>query len=55
MGAGVKVVSILAGVALVTTLVLPDRQTPAVIDQIRRLGQGLFGTVMGLSATPTVK
>jgi hypothetical protein len=55
MNGVVKVFTILAGIGLVTTMILPDRQTPAVIDSIRKLIQGSFGTVMGLSSVPTVK
>lgn len=51
----VKVFMILAGIGLVTTLILPDRQTVPAIDAIRRFVQGVFGTVMGLKSVPTVK
>lgn len=48
----VKVLMVLAGIGLATTLVLPDRQTAPVIDAIRKLVQGVFGTVMGLKTVP---
>lgn len=52
MPAIVKVLMVLAGIGLATTLVLPDRQTAPVIDAIRKLIQGVFGTVMGLKTVP---
>jgi hypothetical protein len=35
------------GVAMVTTMLLPRRQTPAVIDAVRKLFVGSLGTAMG--------
>lgn len=37
----------LVAIALVTTAVLPKRQTPQVIDAIRKLITGGIGTAMG--------
>jgi hypothetical protein len=37
----------IVGVALVTTLILPGRQTPAVIDSITGLVRGSLATAMG--------
>ena len=51
----VKVIMVIAGIGLATTLVLPDRQTPVIIDMARKFFQGVFGTVMGLKTIPTVK
>lgn len=55
MPAIVKVLLVLAGIGLATTLVLPDRQTPTIINELRKFFQGVFGTVMGLKSTPSVK
>lgn len=35
------------GVAMVTTALLPDRQTAAVLDAFRKLFTGSLGTAMG--------
>jgi hypothetical protein len=42
-----KALVVLGGIALVTTLVLPQRQTVQVLNQLRRLTVDSFGTVMG--------
>lgn len=42
-----KAFSAVAGIALVTTLVLPKRQTAAVIKAIGDSLSNVFGTVMG--------
>lgn len=55
MSAVVKVILVLSGIGLATTLLLPDRQTVPVLGEIRKLFQGVFGTVMGLKSVPTVK
>lgn len=43
----VKVLSLIVGVAFVTTLILPGRQTPQVINAAGNLLQGTLGTAMG--------
>jgi hypothetical protein len=35
------------GLAMITTLVLPGRQTPAVVDAFRRLSTGTLSVAMG--------
>lgn len=47
MSAVEKVAMGIIGVAMVTTLILPRRQTPAVIDAVSRLFRGALGTAMG--------
>lgn len=42
-----KFIVILGGIALTTTLILPDRQTVKVIDAVRRLISDSFATTMG--------
>ena len=46
-----KFVGGLVGIALITTLILPGRQTVPVINAITGGGKGLFSTVMGTSHT----
>lgn len=43
----VKVLSLVVGVAFVTTLILPGRQTPQVINAAGNLFTGALGTAMG--------
>ncbi|MFJ2307653.1 hypothetical protein [Streptomyces sp. NPDC087787] len=47
-----KVAMAIVGVGLVTTLILPGRQTPKVIDSIRSLFTGGLATAM---ASPVKK
>ena len=42
-----KVVMAVIGVAMVTTLILPQRQTPAVIGAVTGLSTKTLGTAMG--------
>lgn len=42
-----KVAMGIIGVAMVTTLILPRRQTPQVIDSVTRFFRGALGTAMG--------
>jgi len=42
-----KIFVTLGGIALVTSLILPDRQTIGVVNAFRRLTVDTFGTVMG--------
>lgn len=42
-----KVASGIIGIALVTTMILPGRQTPAVIAAITGLFRGSLATAMG--------
>lgn len=37
------------GIALVTTLLLPDRQTVPVIGAVGKLGKDWLGTAMGIA------
>jgi hypothetical protein len=47
MGAGEKIAMGIVGIAMVTTLILPKRQTPAVIGAFASLFQGSLATAMG--------
>jgi len=47
MGTAEKVAMGIVGIAMVTTLILPDRQTPKVIDAFTRLFRGSLATAMG--------
>jgi hypothetical protein len=47
MSTAEKIASLIVGVALVTTLVLPKRQTPAVINATSGLFSGALATAMG--------
>jgi hypothetical protein len=47
MGTLEKVAMGIVGIGLVTTLILPDRKTPQVIDAITRLFRGSLATAMG--------
>lgn len=42
-----KVAMGIIGIGLVTTLILPKRQTPAVIGAFDKLFRGALGTAMG--------
>lgn len=42
-----KVALGIVGIAFVTTLVLPKRQTPAVVGAFDKLFRGALGTAMG--------
>jgi hypothetical protein len=46
MGTVEKIALAIVGVALVTTLVLPGRQTPKVIDAVSNLFRGSLATAM---------
>ncbi len=47
MGAAQKVAMFIVGVGLVTTLILPGRQTPQVINAFTGLFRGSLATAMG--------
>ena len=53
MSTGQKLVTGLIAVALVTTAVLPKRQTSQVIGSFGSAGSSLFSTVMGTSVPKT--
>lgn len=42
-----KIAVLIVGTGLVTTLILPGRQTPKVIDAFTRLLRGSLATAMG--------
>lgn len=42
-----KIAMGIIGIGLVTTLILPGRQTPAVVDAMTRLFRGSLATAMG--------
>lgn len=42
-----KIAMGIIGIGLITTLILPGRQTPAVIDAFARLFRGSLATAMG--------
>lgn len=42
-----KIAMGIIGIGMVTTLILPGRQTPAVIDAATRLFRGSLATAMG--------
>jgi hypothetical protein len=41
-----KVATLIVGVGMITALVLPDRQTPQVINAIKNLFDGALGTAI---------
>jgi hypothetical protein len=47
MGAGEKIAMGIIAIGTITTLILPDRKTPQVIDAITRLFRGSLATAMG--------
>lgn len=47
MGTAQKVAMGIIGIGLVTTLILPGRQTPAVINAFTNLFRGSLATAMG--------
>lgn len=47
MSTAEKIASGIVGIALVTTLILPGRQTPAVINAFTNLFRGSLATAMG--------
>lgn len=47
MGTVEKVAMGIIGIGMVTTLILPDRQTPKVVDALTRLFRGSLATAMG--------
>lgn len=47
MGSIQRVVLAIVGVGMITTLVMPRRQTPQVINAVDRLFRGALGTAMG--------
>jgi hypothetical protein len=47
MGTAEKIAMGIIGIGLVTTLILPDRQTPKVVDSFTRLFRGSLATAMG--------
>jgi hypothetical protein len=52
VGTAQKVIVGILGIGLVTTLLLPDRQTVPVIGAVTTLGQKWLGTAMGLVKNP---
>lgn len=42
-----KFVTGIVGIAMITTLILPGRQTPAVLNAGRDFATGVLGTAMG--------
>lgn len=42
-----KIAMGIIGIGMATTLILPGRQTPQVIDAFRKLFTGALGTAMG--------
>lgn len=44
-----KIIMAVIGIGMVTTLILPDRQTPKVIDAFAGGTSRLLGTAMGTS------
>lgn len=42
-----KIATLTIGLGVITTLILPGRQTPAVIDAFGRLTRGTLATAMG--------
>jgi hypothetical protein len=51
MSVAEKWLGAIAAIAMVTTLILPGRQTVGVIDAGRKLLQGTLGTAMGTIKT----
>lgn len=47
MGTAEKIAMGIIGIGMVTTLILPDRKTPQVIDAFTRLFRGSLATAMG--------
>lgn len=47
MSSAQKIATLIIGVGMVTTLILPGRQTPQVIDAFARLFRGSLATAMG--------
>lgn len=47
MGKGEKYAALIVGLAMVTTLILPDRKTSKVIDSFGKAAKGILGTAMG--------
>lgn len=43
----VKIATMVVGLAVITTMVLPGRQTPAVLLAGEKLASGVLGTAMG--------
>jgi hypothetical protein len=50
----VKVVTLIVGTGLVTTLILPGRLTAQVIDALRKLFSGSLATAMGQARAAAV-
>lgn len=51
MGTAEKVAMGIVGIGLVTTLILPKRQTPQVINAFTNLFRGSLATAMGTGKT----
>ncbi len=51
MPLALKALTVLGGIGMATAVLLPQRQTVAVLDQIRRLITGSFGTVISGKAS----
>ncbi len=49
-----KIASLIVGVALVTTLILPGRQTVPVLGAVGNLFQGSLATAMGTSKAQNI-
>jgi hypothetical protein len=47
MGTGEKLAAGIVAIGMVTTLILPKRQTPAVINAAGGFARGVMGTAMG--------
>ena len=47
MGTAEKIAMGIIGIGMATTLILPDRQTPAVINALTSLFRGSLATAMG--------
>lgn len=54
MQPAVKIATLIVGIGLATTLVLPDRKTAQVIDAARKLLTGFLATAMGSKSAAAV-
>lgn len=54
MQPAVKIATLVVATGLVTTLILPGRQTAAVIDALRKLFSGSLATAMGQARAAAV-
>jgi hypothetical protein len=51
---GEKIAAAVTGIALVTTLILPKRKTPEVINAFTGFGTGVLSTAMGTNKNQAV-